>query len=65
MFYYMWEYMKWLGSWGKTTPEEPVDPLSEIIKKRALEQNSIIENKGELLPNPISIENIEDEDTTN
>jgi len=58
MFYYIPEWIKW---WNKRPhkpiPEPEVDALSEIIKKRALEQKSIIDRQDvkkdiELLPNP-------------
>lgn len=49
MFYYIAEYLKWITgrplSVPKETPRELA--LSEIIKKRAEEQNAIIERKKE------------------
>lgn len=49
MFYYISEYLKWISgrplSVPKQTPEELA--LSEIIRKRAEEQNAIIERKKE------------------
>lgn len=50
MFYYIGEYMKWFQRWRKTTPEPPteqVDSLGEIIRKRAIEQNSVIDRQEE------------------
>jgi hypothetical protein len=50
MFYYIGEYMKWFQRWRKTTPEPPtehVDSLGEIIRKRALEQNAVIDRQEE------------------
>jgi hypothetical protein len=49
MFYYIGEYMKWFQRWRNPTPEpvtENVDELGEIIRKRALEQNSIIDRNN-------------------
>jgi len=50
MFYYISEWFKRTTNWKKTKPEpetptEQVDSLGEIIRKRALEQNSIIDRK--------------------
>lgn len=48
MFYYISEYLKWLTkkpTEPKPSPQEIT--LSELIKKRAEEQNAIIERKKE------------------
>jgi len=46
MWYYLPEWFKW---WKKGLPKETPqeEALSEIIKRRALEQNAIIERKAE------------------
>jgi len=46
MWYYLPEWFKW---WKKGLPKETPqeEALSEIIKRRALEQNAIIERKKE------------------
>jgi len=54
MFYYIPDWLKWF----KRQPKPVPDPLSEIIKKRALEQNAIIDRPDEkkeveLLPSPV------------
>jgi len=49
MWYYLPEWFKW---WKKGLPKETPqeEALSEIIKRRALEQNAIIERKKEEAP---------------
>ena len=47
MFYYVAEYLKWITSRPLSVPKPSSDELalSELIKKRAEEQNAIIERK--------------------
>ena len=57
MFYYIPEWIKWWSKKPKPQPETKEDPLSAIIKKRAEEQNAIIDRpiekvEVELLPCP-------------
>jgi hypothetical protein len=49
MWYYLPDWFKW---WKKGLPKETPqeEALSEIIKRRALEQNAIIERKKEEAP---------------
>lgn len=50
MWYYLPEWFKWWKKGlPKETPKETLqeEALSEIIKRRALEQNAIIERKKE------------------
>jgi hypothetical protein len=57
MWYYLPEWLKW---W-KGRPKPPVltedQSLSEMIKRRAIEQEAVIERKEtELLPDPVGDE---------
>jgi len=45
MFYYISEYMKWLVKKPEPKPSPLEISLSETIRKRAEEQNSILERK--------------------
>jgi hypothetical protein len=45
MWYYLPEWFKWFKGRPKPSPQE--EALSEIIQRRALEQNAIIERKKE------------------
>jgi len=49
MFYYISEYLKWFKKWKPAEPQPTPQEitLSELIKKRAEEQNAIIERKKE------------------
>ena len=48
MWYYIPDWFKWFKGKPKPTPQE--EALSEIIKRRALEQNAIIDRKKEEAP---------------
>ncbi len=52
MFYYISEYMKWLVRKPEPKPSPQELALSELIKKRAEEQNAIIERKKDDPPEP-------------
>ena len=52
MFYYISEYMKWLVRKPEPKPLPQELALSELIKKRAEEQNAIIERKKDDPPEP-------------
>ena len=52
MFYYISEYMKWLVRKPEPKPSTQELALSELIKKRAEEQNAIIERKKDDPPEP-------------
>lgn len=52
MFYYISEYMKWLVRKPEPKPLPEELALSELIKKRAEEQNAIIERKKDDPPEP-------------
>ena len=52
MFYYISEYMKWLVRKPEPKPSPQELALSELIKKRAEEQNAVIERKKDDPPEP-------------
>lgn len=52
MFYYISEYMKWLVRKPEPKPLPQELALSELIKKRAEEQNAVIERKKDDPPEP-------------
>ena len=54
MFYYIAEYLKWITGRPLSVPKPSSEELalSELIKKRAEEQNAIIERKKDDPPEP-------------
>lgn len=55
MWYYLPEWLKWWK--GRPTPLTEDQSLSEMIKRRAIEQEAVIERKEtELLPDPVGDE---------
>lgn len=58
MFYYIPEWIKWWNKKRNTPiPQDQEDALGEIIRRRAVEQNAVIDRKEEkkdieLLPSP-------------